>query len=74
MFADKVKERGSCKTAKCTEEDLDALAKPFHDHKAQHQISKASRKVALGQLRANGEKILQVIYKAIIQARSSQKQ
>lgn len=47
MFADKVKERGSWKTAGCTEEDLDALAKPLHDHKAQHQTSKDSREVAL---------------------------
>ena len=48
MFADKIKEQGSWQTAGCTEEDLHALPKPFHDHKAQHQTSKDSRGLALG--------------------------
>ncbi len=47
LFADKVKERRSWKTTGCTEEDLDALAKPLHDHKAHHQTFKESREVAL---------------------------
>ena len=48
LFADKVKERGSSKTAGYTKEDLDTLAKPLHDHKVQHQTSKDSIKVMLG--------------------------
>ena len=48
MFADKVKEQGSWKTAGYTKEDLNALAKPLHDYKAHHQTFKDSREVALG--------------------------
>ena len=53
LFADKVKEQGSWKTAGCTKEDLDALAKPLYDHKAQHQTFKNSEKVALGTIESN---------------------
>ena len=47
LFADKVKKQGSWKTVGCIKEDLDALAKPFYDHKAQYQTSKDNREVAL---------------------------
>ena len=53
---DKVKKWGLWKTAGFTKKDLDVLAKPFHDYKAQHQTSKDSKKVTLETIESKSRK------------------
>ncbi len=41
-FAREVKEKGNWRAAGWGEDEIDDLARPFHDHNAAHQNSKAS--------------------------------
>ena len=46
-FVRKVKERGSWQIVRWTEVDLDALAKPLHNHNTSRQTSLVSRETAI---------------------------